>query len=59
MAAFGWFCCTHSQHTNIKIKIKLLYIERVFSELKLIRDEVGDSMLDDITEVRLLVQYNG
>lgn len=35
------------------------FIERVFSKLKLIRDAVGDNMLENITEIRLLVQCNG
>eukprot|EP00986_Skeletonema_menzelii_P006502 scaffold2475_cov73-Skeletonema_menzelii.AAC.4 len=35
------------------------FIERVFSKLKLIRDAVGDNTLENITEVRLLVQCKG
>ena len=34
------------------------FVERVFSKLKLIRDAVGDNMLEDITEIRVLVQCN-
>ena len=35
------------------------FIERVFSRLKLIRDAVGDNMLEDMTEIRMLLQCNG
>jgi hypothetical protein len=34
-------------------------VERVFSKLKDIRDAVGDRMLEDISEIRLLLQCNG
>ena len=35
------------------------FIVRVLSKLKLIRDAVGDNMLEDITEIHVLVQCNG
>mmetsp|Transcript_23725 Transcript_23725/g.47137 ORF Transcript_23725/g.47137 Transcript_23725/m.47137 type:complete len:129 (-) Transcript_23725:28-414(-) len=36
-----------------------LSLWRVFSKLKDIRDAVGDRMLEDISEIRLLLQCNG
>jgi hypothetical protein len=35
------------------------FIERVFSKLKLIRDAVGDNMIEDITEICMLLQAMG
>ena len=34
-------------------------IERVFSQLKLIRDACGDNMMEDMLEIRILEKYNG
>ena len=35
------------------------FIERVFSRLKLIRNVCGDNMKEDMSEIRLFLQYNG
>eukprot|EP00985_Skeletonema_marinoi_P022665 scaffold14588_cov110-Skeletonema_marinoi.AAC.1 len=40
-------------------KLSSCSVERVFSKLKDIRDAVGDRMLEDISEIRLLLQCNG
>ena len=34
-------------------------LERVFSQLKLIRNTCGDNMMEDVTEVRMFVRCNG
>ena len=34
-------------------------LERVFSQLKLIRDTCGDNMLEDMTEIRMILRTNG
>ena len=34
-------------------------IERVFSQLKLIRDVCGDNMLEDMLEIRMFERNNG
>eukprot|EP00985_Skeletonema_marinoi_P022664 scaffold14587_cov81-Skeletonema_marinoi.AAC.2 len=40
-------------------KLSSCSVKRVFSKLKDIRDAVGDRMLEDISEIRLLLQCNG
>ena len=34
-------------------------VERIFSQLKLIRDTCSDSMLEDILEIRMFEMCNG
>ena len=34
-------------------------IERVFSQLKLIRDACGDNIIEGILEIRIFEQHNG
>ena len=34
-------------------------VERVFSQLKLIRDACGESMMEDMTEIRMFMRCNG
>ena len=45
----------------VLIQLSSCSVERVFSRLKHIRDVVGDNMnmLEDIWEIRLLLQCNG
>ena len=45
----------------VHIQLSSCSVERVFSRLKHIRDVVGDNMnmLEDIWEIRLLLQCNG
>ena len=43
----------------VLIQLSSCSVERVFSKLKDIRDAVGDRMLEDISEIRLLLQCNG
>ena len=43
----------------VLIQLSSCSVERVFSKLKEIRDAVGDRMLEDISEIRLLLQCNG
>ena len=34
-------------------------VERVFSQLKLIRETCGENMMEDMTEIRMLMRCNG
>ena len=40
-------------------QLSICAVESVFSQLNLIRNSVGDNMLEDMTQIKILERFNG
>ena len=49
----------HALILVVLTQISSCYVERVFSQLKLVRDACGDNMLEDMVEIRMFCRCNG
>lgn len=49
----------HALRLVVLTQISSCSVERVFSQLKLVRDACGDNMLEDMVEIRMFCRCNG
>jgi len=49
----------HALRLVVLTQISSCSIERVFSQLKLVRDACGDNMLEDMVKIRMFCRCNG